>query len=487
MVPVESSFLYELFTKEEGAVAEENRTLNPRLLAEDGVESSFVFLKDVITGDRKHHFFEVPQFGSVLAFRLSVPTYTNSESFVDQLAKTERYMADCKELEELKERDEREFAQKLEEMAKANEDTTELEESFREKVYQAVERVPPFTETKHYLLVFDNIGCEDPLSETTLRTLLSHCALIRRLWVSQNLQKLDRDIESYMAMMANSDSNRLEDFKKELQGFESSIKKTLDAQLKEEISASDSGNAEGRTAVMNYLVDFHHFWSQKLIEVLDELRLLRDFTYVRFAEVFQLFFFHLGMTKEQLNVEGTNVIDWGKCASAFEWLEESKFSEYVFDEAKQGLFKPYQLCNVIHAKLSSVNWEEVAGFSFPLFVLGQYLLNLMKLRLENIRVRRERFQNKVDFRQKRIEMVKDRLTRQKEELEADKLKFYNAESEHEDQLDGGEEENRKVKNEFMEDQWLVEWKLRNPEIEIPEEPVADVDDDLAADYVFEQS
>ena len=485
-IPVDSSFLYDFFTKKEEVIGEENKIDHKGLIVAEGVEKLFLFEKDLISGNKKFHFMTVPKFGSVLAFRLTIPTYNNSESFTDQLAKIKQYHIDQKELEEIKSNDEKLFAMKVEEMIKNNEDTSEFMEAFREKIYSPVEIVAPVAETKHYLLVFDNIGEDTPISEEKLLQIIKNCMHIRKCWLDKNLEKLNSDVAAFVEITEKTDSSRFSEFEKEVELFMTNQKKTLEIQIKEEAATPKNGSNSPNNILFNSAVEVLNFWTQKLLEQLDELRELEKFNFIKYAEIFQLFFFNLGLSKNDLNFEGTNLLDWKKCQDNFHLVQIEKIESYQYDVTKPESFKPYQLCNVIYDKLNAMNWPEVAAHSFPLYVLGNYLLNLMKTRIENINLRKAEYALKVEFRQKQIEMVKERLDKKKTELDADKLKFYNSETENIEVNENNEEETPKVSNEFKENEWVIEWESRNPEIEIPEEPVLDIDNDISSDYGFSE-
>lgn len=483
MIPLGGSFFYDLCTKEEEAIAEENKGVDKALLVEPGIERFFAFEPDVVNTQRKYHFSLVPKFGSVLAFKLVVSSYQNAESFSDHVAKTKQYLADCHDLEEQKAADEKAFASKMEEAQRTNESTSELIEAYREKSYPPIERPKPVCEQRVYLLIFDNIGEDSPIPQETLVQLLQHCTLIRQTWEAKNLEKLSADVDLYLDALNKGLFSKVADFDKEYEAFLEAQRRSVEAAEKEEAA---SGKSQGivNLAVQNSLQETCAFLVTKLTEASDEMQALRQCYWVRFPEIMQYYLFLLGFTKDDTNVPNTNSVSWQRCSQHLNLLLPERLADYNFENAKTGAFKPYQLTNVLLDKLNALNWPDIAAFSYPLYLLGTYLLNLLKLRIENVKVRRQEFAYKKEFRQKRIEQSKERADRRREEMEIEKAKFFVAESETVEPQEGGDEVEEPKQPVFNQDDWLREWDEKNPQIEIPEEPTLDQDNDIGKDYVF---
>lgn len=483
-LPINGSFFYELHLKEQELIAEENKAFNSDIIIEEGIEKQFLFEKDVVNSLKKYHFFGVPKFGSVLAFRLSIPFYLNAESLNDFLTKTKQYQIDLQELEETKLNNEKQFLVKLEEMQKTGEDVTAFLKAQSEIEYPIVELARPVSQTKHFLIVFDNLGEDTPIQRPLLKKLMETCVLIKKNWEAKNLQLLQDDVNLYISMTDKTEGSPFSEFEKEYEQTHTAVKKTLESQNKDE---TNQPNGIPNSGFYNYYLELHLFWKQKLLDHLEDLLMLEKFNFVKFSEIFQLTFYFLGLQKSDLNFEGTNLINWKKCVSHFCLLKEQKLNTFNFEKSESRNYKRYQMTNYIYEKLQTTNWQEVAAYSFPIYILGNCLLNLTKLRLETVQLKKQEFANKVEFRLKKIEAAKERLEKKKEEMEADKLKFYNAESEVVDKtehVEGGVEE---VKNEFNEKEWEEKWVLVNPEIEIPEEPVFDQNNDVPSDYTFDRN
>jgi hypothetical protein len=481
-VPVDGSFFYDLFGKDEAVVAEETKALVADLQGLEGnpeLGQSFVFEADVVNTARKYYFFTVPKFGSTLAFKLLVPTYTNVDSFTDLVAKTRQYTAEVQEMEEIKANEEREYQERLEKAQKEGEDTTAITEAYAEKVWTPIEKQPPVCEHKNYLLVMDNLGDDVPICREKLTELLQLCLTLKKTWEAKNLAKLEKNVEAYLALIDRTDSGRLGDFEKEWEAFQDSQRRSPEGAASQEAPANapQEVNLTAQTTLMEAVA----LLAQKYAEVWTEFQELKEWTWVRLSEVIQLTLFALGLTKAETNIPGTNQISWTACAKNFELLSPENLAAYKYSEPKVGTYKSYQLTNSIHDRLQSLPWAEVGAYSFPLYILGQYTLTLLKLRLENVRVRRQDYAFKVEFRQKRMEMYRERTEKKKEELEMEKVKFYAAQTEGAEATEDG---SPREKEEFDQAEWLAEWETQNPEVEIPEEPIIDTDNDISAEYVL---
>lgn len=435
----------------------------------------------VISG-RKFHFFSVPRLGSAFAFKLVVPVYTNTDSFVDCLAKTRQHLAECRELEEQRTVDEREYQERLEKAQKEGEDTGSIVRDYEEKTYAVPQKQVPMCEYKNYLLVFDNLGDDVPISREKLAEILQLCLMVKRTWEEKGLAKLQDDVEAYMPMAEKSDVGRLAEFEKEFQAHLAAQPATADAPPRDEATAT--GPQEASLATQNMLVEGVAHLAQKYAEVWPELQELKRLNWGRFAEILQMSLFAMEMTKGDTNVPGTNLVSWRHCMGLLKTLEPENIAKFKWNEPKTGAFLPYQLTNVLHDRLQGLPWADVGAYSFPLFVLGQYTLYLMKLRLENVRVRRLEATFRSDFRQKRMEMAKERADKRREELEAEKQRFLAAQAENSEGTEVAEDGSPREKEMFKQAEWLAEWDARNPEVEIPEESTPDVDNDIAAEYTF---
>lgn len=405
----------------------------------------------------------------------------NSESFLDQLAKTKQYQSDLRDLEDLKLNEEKTYVLKLEEMNKNNEDTSDFIESYKDKTYVPIDCQIPIGEMRNYLLVFDNVGEDLPIDSSVLKEIVSHCMLIKKTWEEQNLRKLNEDVSKYISSQEKIEARVEGDFEKELENFNASQKKTEENQIKDDLNIQ---NGTAHLNAKNLLIEAHNFWTHKLLEQTEELRLLENYNFVRFPEIFQLYFYSRGLKKTDVNFPETNIIDWKKCGQYFSLFHETSLENYKFDESRPGEFKNYQLTNVIYDKLVAIPWSDVSNYYFPLYVLGNYTLNLMKLRLENVQVGKVEFVRKMEFRLAQIEQLKEKTERKKEELENDRAKFNLAENEEAEKNENDEQVEETIKSEFNEEQWILDWDIKNPEIVIPDEPVKNIDNDIGGDYVY---
>lgn len=466
------------------ALIEENKQQHSRLdLPEDELKS-FLFVPDVITSSKKQFYWTVPRFGSMLAYRFPVSNYLNSDSFDDYVVKLKGYKEALRDLELHQTKEERQFLEKLEEMQSKGQDTTELEEEYRSRPIETVQRLKPVFEKKEFMIVFDTLGDDNNMNQATLKELLDYSKTLKDTWEEKNLALLENDVNLYLKYMESIDSNAVSEVEKELAIEVEKQRVESEASLRE-----TPYSPEDKTFLVNHgVLEFSFgFWKDKTRDIMENLLKLKEYNFVKYSEIFQNAFYLLKFEKHQINLPNANVFDWKKAKKIFtiEFLED--LLSYQYEGDKTDKFLDYQLTTKIIDRLNNINLGDVAAYNYPLFVFANLILITAKLRLENIRKRRIEYQTAFNQRQKALEEAKEREERLNVELEKAKQDFYSGEnnarnSTGEKGPDGEEEPNEVV--EFDEAEWLASWEERNPLIHIPDEPIKSIDNDIPADYVF---
>ncbi len=482
-IPVESSCLYELFNPEIEALVEENKQFAPLASLHVDEFKNFLFVPDNITSSKKHFYFTVPRFGSILAYRFTVPSFLNTESFDDYVVKLRGYKEALRDIELHREKEERQFIEKLEELTSKNLDTTELEEEYRSRPNESVQKHKPVFEKKEFLILYDTLGSDERMNDKILKELLDYSKSIKEQWEEKNLGLLENDVTFYLQYQANYDSKILNDLEKEL------ISEADKARIETESLVKDTlYPVEDRAHLINYgiLEGTFNFWRERCREVIPDLMKLKEYNFVKFPEIFQTAFFLLNFRKDQINFPNSNLFNWKLSKEIFTYDFFDRILSYQFEGNKTEKFPDYQFVTKFIDRLTITNMADVGAYYTPLFIFANFTLTAAKLRLENVRKRRIEYQMSFNLRQKAMEEAREREEKRINELEKAKQDFYSGENQdkNEGAKEGADEEAINEPVEFNEGEWFSSWNERNPAIEIPVEPIKSIDNDLPAEYVF---
>ena len=96
--------------------------------------------------------------------------------------------------------------------------------------------------------------------------------------------------------------------------------------------------------------------------------------FIKFPEVFQNLFYLLGHSKEQINIPGTNILDWrsSKGDINLEMVSPDLFDNvcsFRYQGPKSTKTVNYMYINRILSRLTKLNESSVKEYCFPLYLL----------------------------------------------------------------------------------------------------------------------
>ena len=118
-------------------------------------------------------------------------------------------------------------------------------------------------------------------------------------------------------------------------------------------------------------------WNQDILD-------LRDFKVIKFERVFQVVFYLLGYTREEICYEGTNQLWWKKAKQLIgdEFFERMKAYDPI--GPKPSSFKKYQVINWLRDFLEEVTQEDVDAYSLAVGKLFRWADLALQVRHENV-------------------------------------------------------------------------------------------------------
>jgi len=153
-------------------------------------------------------------------------------------------------------------------------------------------------------------------------------------------------------------------------------------------------------------------------------------------------------------------LDWKRSKNYLTELDFfRKLALYQIKGPKEFKAKEYSKPQRILRRLEGVNLEEVDEYNVGLGILFRFVKQALEARILDVEVRRA---DKVAQRGKRDQLIQD----------AENQKIAREQALEQAQANVAEEE------EFNLEQWETEWEENNPEIEIPDEVIDDIDEDM---------
>ena len=439
-------------------------------------DKNILYIPDIIETSKKVFFFKTPKFGSQLGIKINVNEYRSSASFDDYIEKLNVFKNAEADLLQ-KEKDEQEhYEQRLAELKENGEDTVELEESHKNRVKEKNLLVMPKSEIKSFVMLFDNLGTDIPLSLKDLNRLYNLTCFIEKSWNISNFRSLQVDELIYSDL--NTKHNReafMEeeaDLKNEMVKIEDEVPDIIkemednenqegdDNEEKEEndgqesVSKKDNGKIpqsqlEDPELLREYLTQEKQLtvlknYVKKHLSTICELSKLN---FIKYDQIFQLMLFLLKKNKREVNkplktpikpndnektVEGDNLTE-SDFSDQFDWmrfksiLKESTFEElfnYEPKGLKNGEYNDYNKVNKIKALIDTIEPEETGDYYFPLNIFLRYLKAVIEFRLIDIKRRRQCWLKYDSIRSERIKQKEEREERKKTECEEAKNQFY---------------------------------------------------------------
>jgi len=184
---------------------------------------------------------------------------------------------------------------------------------------------------------------------------------------------------------------------------------------------------------------------------------------VKFRGIIQDAFYLIGYTKEQINLQQQNVMNWKETRHLI--TDDhffNKLAEYEPLGPKDAPVKKYAYVNRLTKRLEKYNVEDVDNYNLGLGLLLKFLKQGLETRIQDITRRRE---EKAQAKLKREQALTDEEARRalkENECVTAKENFQPV------------DEN----DQFNEEEWLSKWEEEHPAIFIPDEIVDDIDEDI---------
>jgi hypothetical protein len=307
--------------------------------------SDFLYIPDVVT-NADVHFFEIPRLGSYLAVPIIVKSYLNELSFDDAIVKIKAYKEQVAERDNFQREKENEYADKIEMARGSDEDefkrlTQELEELEFEKVPE-----PEFEfETLNYIMCCDTIGKDVEISGEHRKLIVEICQHFRDSWEESELNYLRTDAERFIEAEKGADN--------EDRGFG--------------FTEAEEREVQQNNAEINELSEIEGFYradEYRLSAVKEQLQSssvmksllgLQEYRFIKHARVIQNVLYLVGYKKKEINLEGTNLLDWPLVRTKY-FNEEmvKKLTDYDYAGEKREGVPVYARIQALKERLSKI-------------------------------------------------------------------------------------------------------------------------------------
>ena len=486
--------------KNEGEEGEEGEVDDKK---EDVIKS--IEIQDVVM-DNKIKFFREPRLGSYLAYNISYQSSLSYKSLLSAINNLNDYNTKNEEYEKLKaEKEEQEKLNK--ENKEGNEEEEEEEEKKENEGEEGEEEegeklIKPILEDfekegKTLIISMDTLGQDRTFSESEKEFANEIAKLIRdsiQLREKTLLEK-DRDLRNdYMKI----EKPLVEDWTPE------KIEAEADNGMKDYLSSEEFTNKnivdEGQRKVEE---DYGRAnWNiQTLVstDFLQCLEMFAQFEFVEYEKVFQNILYFAHVEPKEINEPETNKLCWKLARKHWVPIFEI-FKVYTPLGAKPDQVLSVFKGNVILANLepfiTEEKLEEMKEYSFALTRLLQYVVDILKVRKEDILQRHSDQRAAIKNRNKIIHDNKEIEKERKKALKKAKQSFgkkegEEGEDEKEDEKEEEEEEKKEDEEEkkeegeegvvvegFNEEEWLTQYNLEHPITPVPEEVFVDQDNDF---------
>ena len=487
--------------KNEGEEGEEGEVDDKK---EDVIKS--IEIQDVVM-DNKIKFFREPRLGSYLAYNISYQSSLSYKSLLSAINNLNDYNTKNEEYEKLKaEKEEQEKLNK--ENKEGNEEEEEEEEKKENEGEEGEEEegeklIKPILEDfekegKTLIISMDTLGQDRTFSESEKEFANEIAKLIRdsiQLREKTLLEK-DRDLRNdYMKI----EKPLVEDWTPE------KIEAEADNGMKDYLSSEEFTNKnivdEGQRKVEE---DYGRAnWNiQTLVstDFLQCLEMFAQFEFVEYEKVFQNILYFAHVEPKEINEPETNKLCWKLARKHWVPIFET-FKEYTPLGAKPDQVLSVFKGNIILANLepfiTEEKLEEMKEYSFALTRLLQYVVDILKVRKEDILQRHSDQRAAIKNRNKIIHDNKEIEKERKKALKKAKKNFgkkegEEGEDEKEDEKEEEEEEEKKDEEEekkeegeegvvadgFNEEEWLNQYNTEHPITPVPDEVFVDQDNDF---------
>ena len=469
-------------------------------------------IQDVVN-TKKMHFYREPRLGSYLFFDIGYKSSLNYNSLLSAIKNLQEYQQQNEEYEKAKaekEEEERQKAAQREEEEKNNEGAEaeeeedkkdggdgEAEEDEKEKLVKPV--LQDFDkESKTLILSMDTLGQDRTFSESEKNFAQEISKLIRDSLEALEKRKLESDrdlridflkLEKPIVEEWTSDKIEIEE--------ENAMKEytNSDEFLNKEINDEEGRRINEEFAKAQWSINTLTSGDFQTI-----LEMFERFEFIQYEKAFQNIFYFAKVDPKTINEPETNKLYWKLAKS--HWVEIlDVIKSYTPFGAKpekiSPIFKGNFILDNLTPLLAEEKLEELQGYSFVLYRLIKYIVDILNTRKSDILWRHANQRAKI---KQRIEIINNNKKIDKERQKAleDAIRQFNGEPEKAETAGnkGGEEEEEEEeveekpkKNEpkldadgnpivFNEEEFLQLFDQEHPKQPEPEEVKLDEDNDF---------
>jgi len=411
---------------------------------------NYLYIPDV-TKDQRIVYFRIPKLGAYQACPLSYKSVLSERSFDEGVKERLRFQEETENQKREKEQRDEDFQKRIQEAQDQEQPIEEIEEEWKNIEWPLIEEKEFESEERKFVLCVDTLGEDRELTEEE-KTYISELATnFVNCWEESERRQLSKDIDLYIEAQKNVNK---EEF---VENMASKLNEEMSTQYQEDEADSEAKQNYKKAAIAA------EFYKNKLLEedVKKMIKSLSEYRVVKFKPLIQNVMYFLGYKKGQVNIPGTNVLEWKevkKIISKDDFF--SKLENYEFRGPKEGYWEKYALTNRLVQKIEKINIEELEDYNLGLAVLYRFVKQVLEARILDIQVRRATKEEQRRARENAIQEAENLAIQKETEL---------AEAQQKAAAD---------EEEFNQEEWETRWTEEHPPIVIPDEVVDDIDEDI---------
>jgi len=419
-------------------------------------KSTYVYVPDV-TQEPRMTFFRIPKLGAYVTCPLVYKSVLSEAAFDEGVKERLRVQQETAEQQKEKESKDAEYQQRIDDAEDQGLNSKDIEDEWKNVVWEEIKEKDFLDTVNEFVVCADTLGEDREIPEEQRKSLEEWTQFFVDCWQNSEKKQLSQDIDRQIKYLQHFNK---EEFLKE---FGYKMEDDVNEKLRDHRDQDNSelvNNYTHAVAKTDFLIDAIVEPESK-----NHLLALRDYRVVKFLGIIQNALFLVGYSKEQVNVSGTNLVNWKIVSHMINDTDFfNKLTSYQYKGPKEQKPNSYAKPQRILKSLEKFVLEEVDEYNIGLGVLLRFLRQVLEARVLDVEVRRADAAARKTKRERLIE-----------EAEALKVLREQAIEQARAQVQEGEE--------FDEEEWEKEWEDNNPPIEIPDEVVDEIDIDLEQEAV----
>ena len=468
-----------------------------------GPKPTYVYVEDV-TKEPRMVYFRIPRLGAFICNSLSYKSVLNETAFDEGVKERQRVQKERAEQQKEKDEKEAEFQEKIDDAQENGGNVTEIEEEWKNMEWDEIQEKEFEYEEQKYVLCGDTLGEDREIPEEKRARFEELAKFFVKCWEESENRQLSNDIDLQIKYLEDfNKDDYLDDLNDKLDDAANNKTDNQDeeeeaeGEAEEEAAAAAAGISIDKGEVSELKLTYRQAVAKTEVlkkafledeEIKEYLTMLKDYRVVKYLGIIQTALILIGYTKEEINIPGTNILNWKKVSR---YLHAAGFFEklelYRYKGPKTEKYKPYQTVQRILRRLEGYVVEEIDDFNIALGVLYRYMKQLLETRILDVQVRKEDKANKRARREQIIQAVEERRLKKEQEFEEAKAQQQAEQDEKErEKADAREESNDDEQEDdeeaFNWEEWEEEWNRvfeeENPPLIVPDEVQDDIDEDM---------